>query len=128
MEKEMDLEERRDDPRISASVPARVEAGIREVGEARFRKASTRNISRIGAYLDTGHPLAAGVEVELRFDLPGVEKDVRTRGLIKHAEESSSPRKKAGLGVEFTEMPARSSDAIDRFVTMHLLMHPPRKE
>jgi uncharacterized protein (TIGR02266 family) len=69
-----------------------------------------QNISAGGILLRTANPLAEGARLDLKFLLPGTEKEIRAAGRVQHVTPGEF------VGVQFLELNPADADAIRRFV------------
>lgn len=96
------------DKRAHPRVPlvAKVDVG----GEDRSFLAVTQDISAGGMRIATANPLPVGASLEITFILPGLERTIRVRAVVRHVVEGSA------MGVQFQNLPADDAAAIREFV------------
>ena len=102
-----DQHNRRSGPRVVLGIPVAYRLGNT------IAAALTLNISHGGLAIRTTNPLETATLVKVRFRLPGAPKDVEAEGRIAWAD------RRAGMGLQFTQVAAADQAAIDDFVRKH---------
>ena len=69
-----------------------------------------QNISTGGMLVRTANPLPEGETIQLRFTLPGVEREIHVTALVQHVTPGEF------MGVRFVEISPEDADAIWQFV------------
>lgn len=101
--------ERRLSPR--ATVTVRVDYSTVDAMFSEF----TRNINEGGLFIETETPLALEEQVQLQFQLPGVDDPIKVSGRvawIREADVKGPP----GMGVEFENLDASARRRIDELI------------
>lgn len=96
--------EKRAHPRVP--LVAKVDVG----SEGYSFLAVAQDISAGGMRIATANPLAVGTSLEITFVLPGSERTIRVRAVVRHVVEGSS------MGVQFQNLAADDAAAIRTFV------------
>lgn len=95
--------DRRLSPRVLLGVPVSYRAG------QTIATAVTLNLGRGGLAVRTLNPLGPGLQVDLKFTLPG-RTEVEVRGRVVWSD------RKAGMGIQFERVPAAGQRAIEALV------------
>lgn len=68
-----------------------------------FLYASIRNISQMGIFVMTGHPLEVGTELTLKFAPPGHEAPLELAGVVQwvNLTRPFAPSPNPGMGIRF---------------------------
>src|SRR5204863_3847625 len=75
----------------------------------------TRNVSENGVLLASPIPLGVGPDIDLEFDVPGLNARLRALGrIVREAPEVAWPY--LGYGVEFLFVPPESQEALSLFI------------
>jgi len=82
-------------------------------------QAFCRNLSVNGTFLKTDWSPAEGSELGLRFCLPGEDRDIGCRGIVRSLERGD-PAFDCGFGVEFREMPPPDLERLEEFIRQQL--------
>lgn len=75
----------------------------------------TRDINEGGLFIETEKPHAAGTEVAMQFQLPGVAESLQTIGRVVRVS-SGAAGTPSGMGIEFDELTPSDRVKIDRIV------------
>ena len=117
-------QDRRRHRRVSASMPVRISTIEPErdpwTGRPFFRASqeTCANVSRGGAYVQTGEPLAPGRRILLEITLPD-GKPVEAIGRIAWSKRVLTPRERdvqAGIGIEFLGGAAEQFSALENYI------------
>ena len=101
---EIPKHERRRNPRYRA--PKDLLIGWQGAGKRNVSNAEELGVG--GVFLLVAHPLSAGTQVEMLFDVPGGE--VRARAIVRHGRPGH------GMGVQFVHMGADDRARLHRFI------------
>ena len=116
--------DRRRHRRISASIPVRISTIEPErdpwTGRPFFRASqeTCANVSRGGAYVQTGEPLAPGRRILLELTLPD-GRPIEAIGRIAWSKRVLTPRERdvqAGIGIEFLGGAAEQFSALENYI------------
>lgn len=112
------MKERRRAKRVEVGVPVRTGVLVQRTGRiSEGRWTLSRDLSELGMYILYDTSIPVGTEVELTFDLPGVARNVLTKGVVKRVEPTvEEERGSGGMAVEFTDIPLSSKKAIKDFM------------
>lgn len=112
------MNERRKARRIEIRVPVKAAVLVHRTGRiSEGRWTLSRDLSELGMYILYDTSIPVGTEVELTFDLPGVARNVLTKGIVKRVEPAvEEERGSGGMAVEFTDIPLSSKKAIKDFM------------
>jgi hypothetical protein len=94
--------------RFAVELPCRVEGESLPAG-AHYLRARLRDISLVGAYVDSSEVPAFGTEVSLVVQLPTATDELVLRGVVRWA-------KLGGFGVQFDGLRAYETHALTRFI------------
>jgi len=117
-------QDRRRHRRVSASMPVRISTIEPErdpwTGRPFFRASqeTCANVSRGGAYVQTGEPLAPGRRILLEITLPDGQP-VEAIGRIAWYKRVLTPRERdvqAGIGIEFLGGAAEQFSALENYI------------
>ena len=117
-------QDRRRHRRVSASMPVRISTIEPErdpwTGRPFFRASqeTCANVSRGGAYVQTGEPLAPGRRILLEITLPDGQP-VEAIGRIAWSKRVLTPRERdvqAGIGIEFLGGAAEQFSALENYI------------
>jgi Tfp pilus assembly protein PilZ len=117
-------QDRRRHRRVSASMPVRISTIEPErdpwTGRPFFRASQETcgNVSRGGAYVRTGEPLAPGRRILLEITLPD-GRPVEAIGRIAWSKRVLTPRERdvqAGIGIEFLGGAAEQFSALENYI------------
>ena len=117
-------QDRRRHRRVSASMPVRISTIEPErdpwTGRPFFRASQETcgNVSRGGAYVQTGEPLAPGRRILLEITLPD-GRPVEAIGRIAWSKRVLTPRERdvqAGIGIEFLGGAAEQFSALENYI------------
>ena len=97
--------ERRQDRRVPIDLWIEAEEG----DETYFQRAA--NLSVGGAYFTQTVPQKVGTQAQLKFALPGDDREIRCRGEIV-----STPEKGLGMGVHFIDLAPSDRDRIEALI------------
>ena len=107
----MEARKQRADPRVN------VDLAVQYRSAQEFTAAYAKNISGGGIFIKTQQPLGLNREVQLRFTLPNVSRQVVVQGLVvwtnPHPSRSSFP---PGMGIKFMDLDPAAKTIIDGFV------------
>ncbi len=87
--------------------------------QGRTVQAFSRDLSEHGAFLKTDRTLPLGTRIDLRFRMPGVDEEVRCRGVVRCTSAMTHSSEPAGIGVEFEELGETESERLLSFVALH---------
>ncbi|HKY33115.1 MAG TPA: response regulator [Candidatus Polarisedimenticolia bacterium] len=93
-------------------VGCRFSVGIGDDG--RLFTGAVENISQSGMFLTTDHRFSVGMALRLRFDLPGVDKEIRLLGEVVRSEELTG--ESFGYGLQFLEIAGDARDGLQQFL------------
>jgi Tfp pilus assembly protein PilZ len=119
-----DYQQQRRHRRVCASMPVRISTIEPErdpwTGRPFFRASqeTCANVSRGGAYVQTGEPLAPGRRVLLEITLPD-GRPVEAIGRIAWSKRVLTPRERdvqAGIGIEFLGGAAEQFSALENYI------------
>jgi uncharacterized protein (TIGR02266 family) len=96
-----------DDKRRQRRVPIELWIEAERDGELYFQRAT--NLSQGGAYFAQTFPLPKGTVVQLRFTLPGDEKEITCSGEIVATKD-------LGMGVQFVSLSDEAKERIDGYI------------
>jgi len=85
------------------------------------------NFSAGGVFIRTIDPLEETKEIELSFQVPEIDLDVKALGRVVWTNEYETNRRKSslpGMGIEFLELDAKIQSALDIFVNERLVDEP----
>ena len=117
-------QDRRRHRRVSATMPVRISTIEPErdpwTGRPFFRASqeTCANVSRGGAYVQTGEPLAPGRRILLEITLPDGQP-VEAIGRIAWSKRVLTPRERdvqAGIGIEFLGGAAEQFSALENYI------------
>lgn len=100
-----------DDKRRQRRIPVEIWIEVEGEGELYFQRAS--NLSVGGAYFTQTFPLPIGTRAQLRFTLPGDERQIAC-----HAEIVTT--KELGMGVRFLDLAEADTQRIEALIDRHL--------
>lgn len=90
------LIERRREPRYDIKID------VNYTHDETYLYSHTGNISEMGIFLVTDHPLPVDTQIELRFAVPGEHEPMQIQGEVRWVvHQGSGPQ--AGMGVKFVE-------------------------
>ena len=101
--------ERRLSPR--AAVTVRVDYSTVDAMFSEF----TRNINEGGLFIESDTPLALDEQVQLQFQLPGIDDPIKVSGRVAWVREAGIEGP-SGMGVEFEDLDASDRLRIDEVV------------
>jgi uncharacterized protein (TIGR02266 family) len=96
--------EKRTHPRVPLVAKVETES------EGRTFLAVAQDISSAGMRIATANPAPVGTSIELTFILPGSERKVRVRGVVRHLGEGSA------MGIQFEDLSDADRAAIRAFI------------
>jgi CheY-like chemotaxis protein len=82
-------------------------------------QAFCRNLSSNGTFLKTEWSPTEGSELSLRFRLPGEDRDIGCRGIVRSLERGDLAFDR-GIGVEFREIPPPDLERLEEFIRHQL--------
>jgi Tfp pilus assembly protein PilZ len=121
-------QDRRRHRRVAASMPVRISTIEPErdpwTGRPFFRASqeTCANVSRGGAYVQTGEPLAPGRRILLELTLPD-GRPVEAIGRIAWSKRVLTPRERdvqAGVGIEFLGGAAEQFTALENYIDQRI--------
>ena len=98
---------RRASPRVNLGVPVQYRFGNT------IAAALTLNLSRGGLAVRTTNPLLCGVQVKVRFRMPGSKREIEVDGRVAWSDH------RVGMGIEFQNPDPTCQTLIDNFVDAH---------
>lgn len=105
--------ERRRYKRITTNLIAR----IRQSGRAEESELNTiKDVSLGGVFIETLAPFPVGTIIEFDFVIPGLNRMVSARGVVRWSNDGVKANLPRGMGVEFLEVSKTGQDAIETFV------------
>ena len=99
----IDLDERQA-IRRKCSLPADYQDGQQS------RRGRILDISTLGVFIETPHPIEIGKKLAMRFSFPEAERQLKIHGEIVRKDSK-------GIGVKFDPLATHEIDLIDRFVS-----------
>ena len=80
---------------------------------------NTSDISKGGIFLETQSPLPLGTEMELEFELPGVEETMKVKGRVVRTVmgDTVEALRRPGMGLEFIDIGEEEKRKIEKFIT-----------
>ena len=96
--------EKRTHPRVPLVAKVETEA------EGRTFLAVAQDISSGGMRIATANPAPVGATVELTFVLPGSERKIRVRGIVRHHAAGSA------MGIQFEDLSDADRTALRAFI------------
>jgi type IV pilus assembly protein PilZ len=111
--RETDLVQTTVERRLSQRAPVTVRVDYSTI-DAIFSE-FTRNINEGGLFIETETPLALDEQVQLHFQLPGVEDPFKVSGRVAWVQEVGADGP-PGMGVEFEHLDAGARLRIDEIV------------
>ena len=112
-EREADLVQTTVERRVSARAPVTVRVDYSTI-DAMFSE-FTRNINEGGLFIESEALLPLDEQVQLQFQLPGVENPFKVSGRVAWIREAGSDGP-PGMGVEFENLDASGRKRIDEIV------------
>lgn len=100
-----------EDKRRQRRIPVELWIEVEGEGALYYQRAS--NLSVGGAYFTQTFPLPVGTKVQLRFSLPGDERQIECGGEIVNAKE-------LGMGVRFLDLKDEDNGRIEALIDRHL--------
>ena len=83
-------------------------------------QAFSRDLSPHGAFLKTDRPVPTGATIDVRFRLPGDEREIACGALVRSAGDGGATGPHApGFGVEFQGMASADRERLEDFVDRH---------
>ncbi len=76
---------------------------------------STVDLSKGGIFISTPEPLGNGSNVNLLLHIPG-HGELELKGVVKWVRPDESESTKAGMGIEFVNVPGELKKKIDEFL------------
>ncbi|MFZ3073369.1 MAG: response regulator [Thermodesulfobacteriota bacterium] len=105
----------RGEERVPISLP--VDFGVGDIDYTGF----LLNLSANGLFLHTRIELLPGAMVALKFSLPGIERIISVKGMVKWAIPQNSSRTLfGGVGIEFTSILSEDREVVKSFVKAEL--------
>jgi type IV pilus assembly protein PilZ len=100
-----------DNKRQHSRVAKRVKSEVHSPDGMTFSKAV--DLSKGGIFISTPDPLKPGSNVELVVHIPGQEP-VTIKGTIKWTRDDETSTLKAGMGIEFSDLSEKESEALKK--------------
>jgi uncharacterized protein (TIGR02266 family) len=80
-------------------------------------QAFSRSLSSAGVFFKSDRPMALGSRLQLRFHLPGDEREISCAGVVRHTTPSEEAAVAGpGFGVEFVEIASNDRARLEAFV------------
>lgn len=111
--------------RCDTSLPVTISVPVHE-GQGANHSGTIRQLSHVGAYVETSTLLLPDSQVVLRFSLPGREMVFVVRGIIVSSFETQSPspgapdRRLPGVDIQFMDVPSDDESKIRAWVLQNL--------
>ncbi len=90
-----------EDKRKHSRVKKEVKIEVRD--DENMTLSTSRDLSNGGIFISTPEPMIVGSELELSLQIPGSDL-IALKGIVRWIREEEDGDKKAGMGIEFTEL------------------------